>query len=236
MTTHVLRHAETDHSRRYLVNGDPGLLLPLNEDGRRSCGQVWHTLPLRNTATWLSSEFLRARQTAAALMAVPTPDLVVDPRLNELAYGDFEGGPFLAYAAWLQRWGGWQRPPGGRESQREGIRRMLLGLLAAVDQPGPRIIVCHGLLASVLHWYQDRTGDAPMPLFFPEAPYLQPISFENAELQRCAEDLLAYLADEKEVVNAGAGGAEVFRIGAQRDVATFDRVNHPHAQRETPDA
>ncbi|WP_382465444.1 histidine phosphatase family protein [Streptomyces noursei] len=236
MTTHILRHGETQYSRQYLVNGDPTRPIPLSKDGVLSCGLVWHTLPLRQVSTWLSSEFPRARQTASRLMGVPEPGPVVDARLNELDYGDFEGGPFLKYASWLQKHGGRCRPPGARESQREGIERMLVGLQAAVEHPSPRVIVCHGLLVSVLHWYRERSAGDSMPLFFPEAPYVQPISFEDEDLLRCVKSLLADIAAEPERDPGPRCDAENSRAEEELDVATFDRVNHPHAQRDLPDA
>ncbi|WP_432096328.1 histidine phosphatase family protein [Streptomyces sp. bgisy100] len=236
MTTHILRHGETHYSRQYLVNGDPTRPILLSQDGGLSCGLVWHTLPLWQVSTWLCSEFPRARQTASRLMGIPEPRPVVDPRLNELDYGDFEGGPFLKYASWLQQHGGRRRPPGARESQREGIKRMLEGLQAAVEHPSPRMIVCHGLLVSVLHWHRERSAGDPMPLFFPEAPYVQPISFEDEDLLSRVSSLLAHIAAEPESDSGSRGDAEKSRAVSELDVATFDRVNHPHAQRDLPDA
>jgi probable phosphoglycerate mutase len=236
MTTHILRHGETRHSREYVVNGDPKRPVPLSEEGLKSCGLAWHLLPLHQVATWLSSEFPRARQTASRLMAVPETDLVVDRRLNELDYGDFEGGPFLEYAAWLEHNGGCRRPLRASESQREGIRRMLTGLRAVVEHPGPRVVVCHGLLVSVLRWHRVRSSGDPMPLFFPEAPYVEPMSFGDKELLDCVKTLLAGLAAEGETDAGARADGHVSRRESGRGVATFDQVSHPHAQRDIPHA
>ena len=155
MTTYILRHGQTDYSKRYPVNGDPAQPIHLTKEGRQSLSLGWSTLPLHAVRTWLTSEFQRSQQTASLLMGVPTTDLVIDPRLNELDYGKFEGRPFLEYAVWLDCHGPSERPTGGTESQRDGIRRMLAGVLAAVERPGPRVLVAHGLLASVLLWQQS---------------------------------------------------------------------------------
>lgn len=37
MTTYVLRHGQTNYSKRYLVNGDPTKHIHLNEEGRTPC-------------------------------------------------------------------------------------------------------------------------------------------------------------------------------------------------------
>ncbi|MBC9714469.1 histidine phosphatase family protein [Streptomyces sp. TRM66268-LWL] len=236
MTTYILRHGETHSSPQYLVNGDPTRPIPLSKEGLASCGLAWHLLPLRQVSTWLCSEFPRAHQTASRLMGVPEPDPVIVPQLNELDYGDFEGGPFLEYAAWLTEHGGWRRPPRARESQREGIRRMLTGLRATVEHPSPRVIVCHGLLVSVLLWHRERSADEPMPLFFPEAPYVQPLTFTDEELLSCAKHLLADLDAEQDDGARSHTALGKPRKDHEAEVATFDRVNHPHAQRELPDA
>ncbi|MGW0602359.1 histidine phosphatase family protein [Streptomyces sp. NPDC002640] len=238
MITYVLRHGQTDHSRRYLVNGDPAKPILLDEEGRRSLGGGWSSVPLHGVKTWLASEFPRARQTAQLLMGVPGPELVVEPRLNELDYGEFEGGPFLEYAAWLEGQGAHRRPPGSRESQTEGIRRMLTGVLAALDHQGPRVLVSHGLLLSVLLWNSDRVpGEAP-PLFFPEAPYAEPVAISDDDLPRCVGALIKDLETgvlERPAVECGDG--DVMRVGEGAAVATVGpEFHHSPDQKDLPHA
>ncbi|MFG2213068.1 histidine phosphatase family protein [Streptomyces sp. NPDC048638] len=236
MTTYVLRHGQTNYSRRYLVNGDPSQPIHLTEEGRRSLRNVWSEVPLRSVQTWLISEFPRAQQTAALLMGVPAPELVIDSRLNELDYGDFEGSPFLEYAAWLDAHGPTERPPGGTESQRDGIHRMLTGVLAALEHPGPRVLVGHGLLVSVLLWHRDRAQGAMMPLFFPEAPYAEPIAILDGELSTWGGALLNDLEADVHRDHAFDGGAGKFRTEGGPAVATVDPVSHSPDQKESPHA
>ncbi|MFI6473981.1 histidine phosphatase family protein [Streptomyces sp. NPDC050516] len=238
MTTYILRHGQTDYSKRYLVNGNPAKPVHLNEEGRNSLSGVWRILPLHSVATWLTSEFPRARQTASLLMGVPSPALVIDARLNELDYGDFEGKPFLEYAAWLDGNGSSRRPPGATESQREGIRRMLTGVLAALEHPGPRVLVGHGLLVSVLLWYRNHTGDEAMPLFFPEAPCLGPVAIHDDELPILITALLDDLDSGILREATGGGDASILRIGEGPAVATVDPVSPSHSpdQKDFPHA
>ncbi|MFF9628757.1 histidine phosphatase family protein [Streptomyces fradiae] len=226
MTTYVLRHGQTNYSRRYLVNGDPTAPIRLSEEGRRSLNKGWSSVPLHSVKTWLASEFPRAQQTANLLMGVPGPELIIDPRLNELDYGEFEGNPFLEYAVWLDGHGAHERPPGGSESQREGIRRMLTGVLAALEHPGPRVLVAHGLLVSVLLWHRERTPDGAMPLFFPEAPYIEPIAIPDDELPAFVGALMNDLDTGVLDHAVGSGDREVMRIGEGAAVATVDPVSH----------
>ncbi|GAA3160047.1 hypothetical protein GCM10010451_04840 [Streptomyces virens] len=236
MTTYVLRHGQTDYSKQHLVNGDPSRNITLNEEGLTSCRRPWSELPLHSVRTWLASEFPRAQQTAALLTGVPAPDLVVEARLNELDYGTFEGGPFLDYAAWLDAHGGSQRPPGARESQRDGIRRMLSGVRAALEYPGPRVLVCHGLLVSVLRWHRDRTPSEAMPLFFPEAPCIEPLSVPDDVLPDWIGALMTNLDGEEPQDPEARGSAAILRIGQGSAVATFDAVAHSPEKKEPPHA
>ncbi|MFE1405209.1 histidine phosphatase family protein [Streptomyces sp. NPDC058770] len=229
MTTYILRHGQTDYSKRYLVNGDPTKQILLTDEGRQSLGRAWNVLPLHSVATWLTSEFPRARQTASLLMGVPSPELIVDARLNELDYGKFEGKPFLEYAAWLDEHGPRRRPPGATESQHEGIRRLLTGVLAALAHPGPRVLVSHGLLVSVLRWHGDRAAGEPMPLSFAEAPYVEPLAIADDDLSRLVTELFDDLesADLREIT--ADGGASILRIGEGPAVATVDAVSPSHS-------
>ncbi|MEU2891511.1 histidine phosphatase family protein [Streptomyces albidoflavus] len=237
MTTYILRHGQTNYSRRYLVNGDPSKPIRLTEEGRQSLSRGWATLPLHTVRTWLTSEFPRAQQTASLLMGVPAAKLIIDPRLNELDYGIFEGSPFLEYAVWLDGHGSTKRPEGGTESQREGIRRMLVGLLSALERPGPRVLVGHGLLISVLLWQQTRCSNEAMPLFFPEAPYLDPIVIPDDELPDRLTALLGDLdRDGRHQEAKDDGAASVLRIGGGSAVATVESASHSPDQKDLPHA
>jgi len=234
--TYLIRHGQTDYSSKYLVNGDPGLPLALSDAGVRGCALARASLPVTGVKTWLASGFPRAQQTAALLMDAPSSDLVTEPRLNELGYGIFEGGPFLTYAAWLRRHGPRQRPPAAQESQWEGIARMLQGVRAALDLPGPRILVAHGLLISVLRWQRDRDGDQIVPLFFPEARCLEPLAISDSTLSAWTDRLLAELGTEAHDNMAKAGECEILGAGDGQLLATFDPVSHPPEEKDSPHA
>jgi probable phosphoglycerate mutase len=238
MTTYVLRHGPTEYSRRYLVNGDPAEPVHLSEDGRRAVAKGWNSVPLHSVRTWTASAFPRAQQTANLLMGVPGPELIIDPHLNELDYGVFEGKPFLEYAAWLDGHGANERPPGGSESQSEGIHRMLTGVLAALDHPGPRVLVAHGLLISVLLWHRARTPGQAMPLFFPEAPYVEPVAISAEELPAFIGTLMNDLetGTQRRAADTATSDGRKFRISEGSAVATVDSVSHSPDQKDLPHA
>ncbi|QLJ05702.1 histidine phosphatase family protein [Streptomyces sp. NEAU-sy36] len=230
MTTYVLRHGQTNYSRRHLVNGDPTKPIRLSEEGRRSLNRGSSSMPLHSMKTWLASEFPRAQQTADLLMGVPRPKLITDPRLNELDYGEYEGNSFLKYAVWLDGHGAGERPPGGSESQHEGIHRMLTGVLAALEHPGPRVLVAHGLVVSVLRWHRDQAPGEAMPLFFPEAPYVEPFAIADVELPEFITTLMNDLETGVQDHTSCIGGRRKFRNGDGSAVATVDSVSPSHSQ------
>jgi probable phosphoglycerate mutase len=231
VTTYLLRHASTTYSTRYLVNGDPSLALMLDPEGVAASERLRATGSLSAAGTWITSEFPRARQTARLLTDATGAEPQIDPRLNELDYGSFEGGPFLDYAAWLGLHGPWARPPGAAESQREGIARMLAGVQAALMRSGPRVVVAHGLLLSVLAWALDEAPGTPMPLFFPEAACLDPLAVSDARLVRLTARLLAEMGQTEDRRELAQGNRKQSGRGRVPILANFDPLPIPPEER-----
>ncbi|MBO0610699.1 histidine phosphatase family protein [Myceligenerans salitolerans] len=202
MTTALLRHAHTSWSRRYLVNGNAATRVALDDEGIASCLAARHQYAPMTVQTWATSSFLRTQETARLLMGDEAATLVVLPELDELDYGVFEARPFLDYAAWLHEHGPHARVPDGSESQRAGIRRMLTGLVRALDLPSRRTVVCHGLLASFLHWQSERGTADPMPIYFDDVQPVVPRTWHDDDLRRLASAALDNL-DEREVIDPG---------------------------------
>lgn len=187
MLTYLLRHGRTTYSCAYRVNGVPGIPVPLDDVGREQCRTARTTLPLASITSWVSSTFPRAVQTARLLQDDRNAPVWTDARLNEIDYGDFEGAPFGEYADWLRQHGPQARPPGARESQNEGIRRMLAGLRCALGRAGPRVVITHGLLVSVV-----TARPSAGKIIFPEARYVTPIILSDDGLP----DLIGRLEDD----------------------------------------
>jgi len=183
-STYLIRHGRTEYSSRYLVNGLPERGVLLDADG------VAATADLAVTAPWLStvrsarvSGFPRTRQTAELLLAPGVP-IDADTRLDEIHYGRFEGGPWLDYGDWLSGAGSTAVPPGGVESWCAAVTRMLSGLIDCLQLPGPRLVVAHGLLCSVVMRLLERTElDGP---FLPEAACLAPVALTDDQVRELA--------------------------------------------------
>ncbi|MGL5810664.1 MAG: histidine phosphatase family protein [Nocardioides sp.] len=192
--THMLRHGRTGYSAAHLVTGRPDLPIGLDEVGVEQCHRARPALPLSAVRACVVSEFPRTAETARILLPAGRVSIAADARLNEIDYGTFEGQPFLRYARWLSREGIDARPPKGCESQRQALLRMCAGLLDILLLPGPRLVVTHGLLLSVLR--HVHAGGRATDGFFPEAGYLDPLTLTDSELRRVADDTTCHLAEE----------------------------------------
>lgn len=221
MITLIMRHGQTPYSVNYFVNGDPSVQVDLNAEGIRTCQRAVKALPDK-VSTWIATELPRTRQSVCVLAGRLTLDPVIEKGLNELDYGTFDGVTFLDYGAWLHQHGGWARPPGAWESQREGLRRMLHGLRACLGHPAPRVVVAHGLLLSMLLWHRDHEGQDEMPLFFPEAPYAQPLNLTDDTLDQWVNELLGRLDAEEQRPDMAPRPKPMHETGLP--VATFKTV------------
>ena len=213
MLTYLLRHARTGYSASYRVNGRRELHVGLDAVGYTQCLKMRGIRSWDHVVTGVVSAFPRTAQTAELLLAGRTVPIVTELRLGEIDYGIFEGGPWAAYGRWLDEHGRWQRPPGAAESQGEAIGRMLDGLRDVLAWPGPRLVIAHGLLVSLIR-QGTITG-----VRFPEAPYVTPLHLADIELR----DLTARLAAEIERERAGATfqGATVSTPTRGGALATF---------------
>jgi probable phosphoglycerate mutase len=182
MTTYLIRHGRTVLSSQYLVNGDPGVPVKLDATGRRQCRQLSTAPWIPQLSTCVASEFGRCRETARLVLAGRGPAPLVEPGLNEIGYGVFEGGPWMTYGGWLRTADPNDGPDGGGESRRAAISRMLGGLARCLELPGPRLVVAHGLLVSVL--LRLRDGGPVDEWNLPEAPYVTPLAFDDPSLRR----------------------------------------------------
>lgn len=194
--TYLLRHGRTHLSAVHEVNGDPTVQVTLDEVGMSQCRAAADAPWISTIVTCVTSRFLRTQQTADHVLGAHQAEQFVEPRLDEIGYGAFEGGPWLTYGAWLSDHGPLARPPGGPESLHEATARLLEGLASVLELPGPRLVVGHGHLVSLVQQLQTQPT-AAVELRLPEAAYVSPVALADDELTRCiatGRSLLARLA------------------------------------------
>lgn len=207
MVTYLMRHGRTPYSASYRVNGDPTVAVTLDEEGVRQCRVARTLVPTGEIATCLTSTFARTAESARLVLGEQPVRTRAVVGLGEIDYGTFEGRPFQDYAAWLSEHGPWAWPPGSAESQRAAIVRMLEALRTALDCPGPRLVVTHGLLVSVVLWARAGGADGPCDLlFFPEAPCAAPLGIDDLELATLISDVTACLPCDNWTQPSGVPG------------------------------
>ena len=149
----LVRHGETQWNAEQRVQGQTDV--PLNETGREQAALTGKRLARVRFRAIYSSDMSRARETAeiiAAASASAPPDVVLDARLREVAFGELEG---MTWAEIEARGSGLHvrqdqrdldyRPEGG-ESYRELLGR-LGDFAAALEERHPAddvLVVGHG--------------------------------------------------------------------------------------------
>ena len=130
----LARHGESELSLVGRTNGDPSLAVGLTETGRKEARQLGRDLAGEAVDLCVTSEFLRAQQTAdLALASREVPRLVL-AELNDIRFGEFEGCLLDDYRAWARAHGPEDVVPGG-ESRAESVRRYVAGWRALLERP-----------------------------------------------------------------------------------------------------
>jgi broad specificity phosphatase PhoE len=87
----LARHGESELSLVGRTNGDPSLAVGLTEAGREQAHRLGRDLADEAIDLCVTSEFLRAQETAdLALESRQVPRLVL-AELNDIRFGEFEG-------------------------------------------------------------------------------------------------------------------------------------------------
>jgi 2,3-bisphosphoglycerate-dependent phosphoglycerate mutase len=185
----LTRHAESVFSVRGLTNGDPGLDVALTEQGRAQARLLGQQLAPTEIDLAVTSEFLRARETADLALEGRDVPRVVLPQLNDIRFGEFEGRLLADYRAWARAHGPEDEVPGG-ESRAESVVRYAAGFRAVLVRPERMIlVVAHSL--PIRYVLNAANGGLPAPAM-EQVPYAEPFPLSAAELTDAVEQLEAW--------------------------------------------
>ncbi|NNG00291.1 MAG: histidine phosphatase family protein [Desulfobacteraceae bacterium] len=187
----LMRHATTQWNLEKRIQGQSDI--PLSEQGRVEAGAWEITVPDFSWDRILSSDLMRARQTADIVNSTLHLPHAMEPRLREQNWGEWEGRTLIDIkkkeGAVLKEKvsAGWAFCPPGGEERYAVWQRCRFALLAASQQwPGRHIlIVAHeGVLKCVLYRLLNRR-------FLPaEGPVLKP---GYLHLLQCEHDTLTLI-------------------------------------------
>lgn len=161
---YFLRHGQTDWNANRLCQGQTEV--PLNTTGVEQAHAAKARLQGIPIATLCCSPMGRARHTAEIINeALHCPVFFIDD-LQEMFFGDLQGKPLgtLTYADLLRTAGQL-----GGEAFEDFTARALRGIDAALDHPGPVLIVAHG---GILHAFQAFMRVEPAVGLINAAPML----------------------------------------------------------------
>jgi probable phosphoglycerate mutase len=135
---YYLRHGETDWNCQGLLQGAQDV--PLNARGLAQAEAAREQLRGQEIAMLCTSPLKRARRTAEIVNEALEKDIVVIEDLAECGFGPYEG---QQAHDWFPDWRRGITPP-GVEPYRDFLERSLKAVNAALDHPGPVLIVAHG--------------------------------------------------------------------------------------------
>jgi broad specificity phosphatase PhoE len=186
----LARHAESEFSVRGLTNGDPELEVPLTPQGREQARHLGQQLAETEIDLAVTSEFLRARETAdLALEGRGVPRLVL-AQLNDIRFGEFEGRLLADYRVWARGHGPEDEVPGG-ESRAESVRRYAAGFREILARPEQTIlVVAHSL--PIRYVLNAAAGGVPAPAM-ELVPYAEPFPLSAAELTEAVDRLEVWM-------------------------------------------
>jgi len=134
-----LRHGETDWNRLGKAQGHSDI--PLNALGRAQAEAARAHIHAEPPVTIAVSPLTRARETAEIVnRGLDAPMVAIDD-LRECGFGAMEGEPM---GPWFQEWLKGDRVIPGAEPVHLFLTRALAGINAALELPGPVLIVAHG--------------------------------------------------------------------------------------------
>jgi broad specificity phosphatase PhoE len=94
----AMRHGESEHNIKGVVNGNPSLEFHITEKGQKQARDIADALGSRTEiVAIITSEMLRTQETAKPLAEKLGLEIQIDPRLNDIHAGELEGIPILEF-------------------------------------------------------------------------------------------------------------------------------------------
>jgi broad specificity phosphatase PhoE len=97
VTVIAMRHGESEHNIKMVVNGDPKKIFHLTAKGKKQAVEVSKKLKDKNIFAIIASEMKRTQETAAPLAKLKKLRILIDKRLNDIGAGGLEGINILEF-------------------------------------------------------------------------------------------------------------------------------------------
>jgi probable phosphoglycerate mutase len=181
------RHAHSTLNLANRVNGDPGVAVPLTEDGREQARRLGRQLAALEIGLCVHTRFGRTLETAACRLEGRYVPRVCEPLLDDIDVGELEGSSIADYRAWKAAHTRADAFPGG-ESLDAAARRYVRGFRRILERPEQTIlVVCHEI--PIRYALNAAAGsdelDGPEHAIPNATPYL----FDADALERAAQQI-----------------------------------------------
>jgi broad specificity phosphatase PhoE len=185
----LARHAHASSNEGNVVNAVP----PgegLSPRGVGEALELGRRLASTPVDLGVSSRLLRARETLEAALAGRGIPLVVEPLLDEIGFGSFEGGALDDYRAWAWSHEPGAPCPGGGETRLAAAARLASALDALLDRREDVILaVSHSL---PIRYVLDAADGAFPGRRVLHVPHAQSFRLERDAVERAAATLRAW--------------------------------------------
>jgi broad specificity phosphatase PhoE len=192
------RHAESAANVGHVLSTDPSHPAALTRRGRAQARKLGTQIANLQIDLAFCTRFLRTRQTVDLALRDRDIPVLVEPGLDEIQAGAFDGAPIQAYWSWKERHASSERFPEG-ESIDEAVRRYVIALQRLLARTeAVTLVIAHEL---ALRYVTTAADPTTMPTSVPNA---SPFLFDENAVRRAAECLnaLAPAAVEQHYVDA----------------------------------
>jgi broad specificity phosphatase PhoE len=185
------RHGESVLNLEGRINGDPGIAVPLTEEGEAQAHRLGLEVAGVRLDACVHSRFGRTRQTGELALQGRGVPLVEQPLLDDIDIGDLEGDTLEAYRAWKHSHARSVPFPGG-ESLDDAARRYAQAFRELLAAPHHNtLVLTHEI--PVRYALNGAAGsdslDGPAHEIANAVPYL----FDDASLARAADGIESIL-------------------------------------------
>jgi phosphoserine phosphatase len=183
----LARHGESELSLVGTVNGDPAIACALTDEGVEQARRLGEELADTPIDLCVTSEFERVRQTADLALAARDIPRVILAELNDVRFGQFEGGTLDNYREWAAANEPTVEAPDGGESRSGTVARYVRAYRTILARPERTIlVVAHGLPIRYVLNALEETDPAPL---VEQVGYAKPYRLPRSELERAVERL-----------------------------------------------
>ena len=191
----LARHGESELSVVGTVNGDPAMACALTETGRAQAKRLGELLREVEIDLCVTSEFERARETADIALAGRDISRLVVPELNDVRFGEFEGGTLATYREWAAANEPTVEAPGGGESRSGTVLRYADGYRIVLARPERLVlVVAHGL---PIRYVLNALEGMPPTALVDQVDYAEPYRLSAADLEDAVGLLETWAAEPR---------------------------------------